>query len=148
MNFKSILFLPLILLFVFGTAGNLSAQKKFKACGKKCKAVRISDPGEIYSTYEFSSEEEDQIMKITSEACLSKVLDAHTEDTWPSKMQELDDRIANEDKTKMYKVFLLCEFGDGKNVLVVPAKLNKKMPEGYAPEADFYIVIGDSGIEK
>ena len=143
--------LSIITLLVFGffafTGNTAFAQKKYKAMGVKCQSVTITDPGELYSTYEFSEEEAAEIKLKLGDKLYKDIIAKYNESAWPEKLGDFDTRIENEDKTKKYKVFLLHAF-DGKNVLVVPAKLNKGMGEGYTSSSDFYIVIGDEGLKK
>ena len=125
----------------------LHAQKKYKTMGKKFVVVTITDPGELYSTYELNDEEAAALKKEFGEDLFKDITGKYNEGAWPSKFGDFDTRIENEETTKKYKVFLVKEF-DGKNLLVVPAKYNKGMGEGFAPDSDFYLVIGDKGLNK
>lgn len=133
--------------FISLSSGSVLAQKKYKLMGKKYKAVKITDPGELYSTYDFEDEEASELKKTLGAALFENINANHTETTWPEKFGDFDTRIDNEEKTKAYKVFLVAELGE-KNILVVPAKYNKGMGDGYTSSKDFYIVIGNSGLSK
>lgn len=127
----------------------LQAQKKYKTHGMKCRRMEIVDPGELYSTYEITAEDEETLTQNEGvrEDLMQVIIDNCTENaaSWPEGMRTLDSRIDNPDVLKKYVAFEVAEFGD-RHVLVIPAKYNKGMPAGFAPDEDFFIVIGNKGI--
>jgi hypothetical protein len=141
----SIAALLLILFFILPNAA--SAQKKYKTFGRKCVAMTLADPGEMYSTYKFSEEEGEKLTAAgMPETMMSDISDHYNEGSWPSAMNNLDSRLENTETIRMYKVFKVTEW-DGKCLLVIPAKPNTKMPEGFKPVQDFYMVINVGGVK-
>lgn len=141
-------FLPLAILFLLYSS-SVFAQSTYKTHGLKCKATKIIDPGEMYSTISFSEEDEANIRKAVKNSDLAEdIFDLHTESTWPDKMKDLDNRTSELGKATIvtYKVFKVCEV-DGKIILVIPVKGNSGMPRGYVPDHDFYMVIGIEGVK-
>ncbi len=129
----------------FLAAAPVQAQIKYK--GKK---VEILDPGKLYSTYNLDPEELDELYaQGFSEQQVEHIGKMSHEDYWPAKMAELDSRLDNRTTIKEYTVYrigYLKEQSPDKSILWVRAKKNKKMPAGFAPKEDFFIIIGDLGI--
>jgi hypothetical protein len=128
----------------------VQAQKKYKTHGHKCPRVAITDPGELYSTYEFTTEDEEtlKLNEGLGEDLTQLVLDGSREssEAWPEGMRTLDSRIDNPEILKQYKAFEVAELGE-MLVVVIPAKFNANMPKGFAPSEDFYLLISNKGIE-
>lgn len=137
----------LLLILLFMMPHSASAQKKYKTFGRKCAAVSITDPGEMYSTYELSSEEQGDILKSgVSEDLMGDILGYDNEGSWPEAMTNLDSRLENAAVIMKYKAFKVATW-DSKCVLVIPAKYNANMPQGFAPDHDFYMIINKIGIK-
>lgn len=126
----------------------LQAQSSRYKVGKvKCVKVQITDPGEFYSTYEFEKSDIEFLKESKlSDADIEKIKMANTESTWPAQLGNFDVRIQQADKIKNYTVYKIAEFGD-KYLLVAPAKYNRDMGEGWAPQNDIYFVVGKSGVK-
>ncbi len=127
----------------------LNAQaKKYKIEGKKCVRVEITDPGELYSNYTLL-DEDIALMKIEGikPFLLETITNFHTEDKWPSAMGDLDSRVKNPDKMKSLVAYKVCKF-EGKYLLVIPAKFNKDLGDGWTPSRDIFMVIGESGVKE
>lgn len=133
-------------LFVFSA----SAQKVYKTFGQKCAAVRIIDPGALFSTYVFSAEDSTEMLRQIKSSELIADIDAHhTEEGWEGNMKKLDSRVSPEGQAAImnYHAFIVCKI-PGRVVLVIPASQNKNAADGYAPTHDFYIVISNTVVRK
>ena len=130
--------LPLIMwfsLFLLNSS-SLSAQKK---------RVVIIDSGELYSTYIFTESEEEDIRAQVSASVMQEILDYHTEDSWPRDIASLESRENNRPAISSYMAYQVAKTGE-KVILYVPARKNKKLPDGLRPKRDFYFVIGTEGV--
>ena len=124
------------LIWVFSISA-LFAQKRVK--------VSIIDPGQLYSTYEFS---EGELEATSLPAKIQKdIITYGVESNWPESIQGLGFRTDNPEKMKKYKVYKIAEINENRCILVVPAKENKKMPKGMKPSRDIYFIMGLDGIE-
>lgn len=110
--------------------------------GKKAKIVA---PGDLYSTYNLSKDEEKSISAQVGADGLSSIKAACREENWPNSISEFTDRQSNKQKIKQYKVFIVASIGD-KYILWVPEAKNKKMEEGMRPNRDFFIIIKKTGV--
>ncbi len=141
---------PLVLTLVFILSVSLvnAQSKKYKLDGIKYHRIEITDPGEVYSTY-ILQESDIELLKIekVKPYLLDQITNNHTEEQWPKELGNLDSRVANPDKIKSYTVYMVCKF-DKKYLLVIPAKYNADMGEGWAPTKDIFIVVGENGIKE
>lgn len=136
----------LICLIVFSSS--CSSAKKYKTMGVKCPSVKITDPGEIFSTY-LISEEEIKFLKEEefSPSDIDTIQKYGTEKNWPDAMNNLTSRFANADKIKLYRTYKLAKLND-KTILVIPASKNAEMISEWKPLHDIYIVIGAGGVKE
>lgn len=151
-SFFPFVFLLMLMAFLVTSCGSA---KKYKSLGKKCASVKISDPGEIYSTYlindaekKFLKEEgftDDQIKTIQEKG---------NESAWPASLNNFTSRIANPDKIKALKAYKLATLEDPvaktdkKIILVIPAEKNKDAEDGWAPSEDIFLIIGPGGVSE
>lgn len=135
-----------LLLIVF--VSSCGSSKRYKTMGNKCTPVKITDPGEIFSTY-MISEEEIKFLKEEgfSQAEIDTIQKYGTEKQWPAGMNNLTSRFANPDKIKSYHAYKLTKFND-KIIIVIPSQRNTVEEEEWAPVHDIYIVIGVGGVKE
>jgi hypothetical protein len=140
-------FTVLVLLLLVGNALPLSAQKKIKWEGKKFQAVTITDPGELYSTPDFTESEISQLKAVgkLSQHHVDLIMANYHESQWTNKMNNLDNRIENPGIIMRLKVYKVAKVED-RYVLYVPVKGNGNLPEGWVVTKGFFIVIGTSGV--
>ena len=136
-----------IVLLMF-MASSCGSAKKYKTMGVKCKSVKITDPGEIFSTY-LINEEEMNFLKTGdfSQSEIDTIQKYGTEKNWPDAMNNLTSRFANADKIKLYRVYKLTKMNE-KIILVIPASKNSEMISEWKPLHDIYIVIGAGGVKE
>jgi len=122
---KLTLFSAVLLAVLFVSVG---ASKKYKFHGIALAKVTLVDPGELYSTYEFSVEEENAIKKAVNndQALFDEIATYHLEENWPEPLKDFNWRIANGEKMKMFVAYKLCDLPGDRCVLVIPLKKNKK----------------------
>jgi hypothetical protein len=124
--------------------------------GTKLSKVTITDPGELFSTYELeddaagvaalnalpglSAEEKADIYKYSTEA------------NWPTGMATLESRQKNRELIKKYNAYMLTSFTNSSNrkisILEVPKSKNSSISGEMALDHDIYIIITDMGIKK
>jgi len=140
--------LVLAIFFILSSTLVNAQSKKYKIEGKKCTRVQITDPGELYSSYELL-DEDIALLKIENikPFLLESIKNYHTEDKWPSEMGNLDSRIQNPDKIKSLVAYKVCKL-EGKYLLVIPAKHNSELEVGWAPSRDIFMVIGETGVTE
>lgn len=130
------LFALLALLLV---STSLFAQFKAK------RSVKISDPGQLYSSYNLSREDENAIRKQVGDEGLSLIKSACHEEQWPKGIAAFDDRQKAREKIKQYKAFVVAQFSD-KYILWIPAKKNKRMDDEMKSPNDFFFIVGKKGV--
>jgi hypothetical protein len=109
--------------------------------------VTITNFGDLYSTYSYSSADEDDIRDQVGSSMLSEIkTDAH-EDSWPNDISGFDDRQTNRPKMYNYNVELVCTLGSDKVVLRAPVGQNSHMTGGMRLKHDIYFIIGKSGVD-
>jgi hypothetical protein len=140
---KRYLILICMLVGAYMAAPHASAQKVFK----KAQKSAITDPGELYSTYDFNETE-----IATIKAAMSKpektedVIKWANEAGWPQGISDFSERIKEDKQALMKKlvVFKVVEIDD-KWLLWIPMNKNKK--SGLTFSHDIYFVISKSGVK-
>lgn len=136
----------ILMLFICSGLIAQAQPKQVKLKGHKCPSIAISDPGEFYSTYNFS---DNDLHALDSAGLKNTVIDNiiahHTETSWPGKLASLDERIANPDILKSYVVYKVAEINN-MVVVLVPAKYNSDKPEGWALTEDVYFILSKAGV--
>jgi USP8 interacting len=137
-NMKSVI--GLFLVAVTFTA----CTKAFYIDGKKAQAVKITDLGEMYATYNLSQAEKTEVSRQLNEKSLLDVIIRYTkENTWPDAVNTLDDRLANRKTMERYNFYKVASFGN-KTIVSVPAEKNQHMPAAYIPQGPMYIIFSSS----
>jgi hypothetical protein len=114
-------------------------------------AATISDPGEMYSTWDWNKELENSLIDAGRKAEIETIKAHYTEEGWPEKFKDFDTRIENPETIKKYRGEVIAVFPNGDTPLVVlhvPANQNGHMPEGWRPKEDIYVVIKQSAVAK
>lgn len=136
----------LFLLLFTGTV--LQAQsKKYKIDGRKCARTEITDPGELYSTYDLSDSDIESLrsQKVKSKL-IDKIIAAHKETNWPAKLGSLDARMQNPEQMKAYVVYKVATVNDI-IILVAPAKYNNTFPEGWSLTQDIFFIVNQNALK-
>lgn len=117
--------------------------------------VYITEPGDLYSTFDLNSDENAREVMVGSyiltEEEFSYLASMSTENSWPSGMATLDERLASAEQIKDYVTYFVATFGPAGDdfVLVwVPLYGNEHMPQEMQPtsEEGFYMVLKSSGV--
>lgn len=111
------------------------------------EGVIVTNFGDLYSTYSFSSSDEDDIKDAVGSSKFNEIKTYAHEDNWPSDISGFDDRQANRPKMYNYAVELVCRFGDNKALLVAPVNSNNHMKGGMKLTHDIYFVLQASGVD-
>lgn len=140
--------LSLIIALLLSAESAHAQPKKIKLQGVKCHRVTIAEPGEFYSTYDFS-ENEIQAMrenKLKPEL-IENIIHNHREESWPPKLGQLHERIDHPDQIKAYTLYKVTSVGNI-HVLVAPVKYNSNHPEGWIPDNDIFFVVHDKALSQ
>lgn len=107
---------------------------------------RITDAGELYSTYNLSTYRNGLVVAFGEETADYMIANS-TESAWPAGLSTLDLRTVHNPE---FKYFVLTEVASLNNgnmlILLVSAAKNKHMPAGLRPEKDFYFVYNKPGV--
>lgn len=140
----TIILSTLVLLFVCACGATT-----YQLMGKKYPAVVIDDPGELYSTYEFTKADRKELIEQGfKDETIRNIEKMAVETNWPIGIKELDGRSALREKMKQYKAFKIGKISGGeKAIIAIPASSNKKMPKDMRPAQDIFFVIGTGGLK-
>lgn len=115
--------------------------KGFLFDGKKLPEVTISDLGELYSTYKFTSQDEQQIKsQLKDQSLFSEIRTFSNEEKWPSGVNTLEKRLNTRSTMKNYHFYKVATIGT-KTIVAVPAEKNKHMPSSFIPSGPMYMVF-------
>ncbi|UPT66236.1 MAG: hypothetical protein M0D57_17410 [Sphingobacteriales bacterium JAD_PAG50586_3] len=113
---------------------------------RSAKQVTVTNFGDLYSTYTFSSTDEADIKDAVGSSVFQDIETYANERNWPSAISGFDDRQTNRPKMYNYYVELVCEFGD-RVVLRAPVSKNSHMSGGMRLTHDIYFIIGKAGVD-
>lgn len=142
---KTILFSLLIVAAGLSFTG---ATKKYKYHNMKLPQVSIVAPGELFSTYQFT-EEENRLVRAAvkgDESLFLEIEKCHMEEYWPEPLKDFNWRIAHGDVIKKFVAYKLCALEGDRCLLVIPLVKNKKVKEVEFTR-DIYIVIRTTAIK-
>lgn len=115
------------------------------ALAKKAPWVAIDDPGELFSTYQFSPSEEQSIRDQVGGRAWDDVLAYGNEGGWPEAFDDLEERTSNPDTLKRFRVQRVAEFED-KALLRAKRSKNRHMPAAWQPPKNLYLVIAANAV--
>lgn len=110
------------------------------------KRVRITDAGELYSTFDLGDSEASSALRRMFGASYNKMLKRSTESGWPSGLATLSSRQDNRDAIESFVAYEVYRFGQYV-VLVIPASENTGQPADLRSSEDFYMIFNEPGIE-
>lgn len=113
--------------------------------GQDTKAISITDPGELYSSYIFTASDQETLVKALGQEKFTIIKGASHESQWPSGIATLDSRTQKRDQIMLYHVNIVATLGEKSVIEINPAN-NKHMPAEMISDRSFYFVIGNSGI--
>lgn len=120
--------------------------KGFMFNGKSAPQVKVTDIGELFSTYNFSSEEKQQLnSQIKNAELVNEILTYAKEDAWPDAINTLDERLKVRPTMLKYNFYKVATAGS-KTVVAVPADKNKHMPSGFVPQGPMYMVFASKAV--
>jgi len=132
------------LLFVAVLIGFSSCNKGFFFDGKKIKAVLITDLGEMYSTYNFSSSEKEELgRQLNNKALIDEITRYSKESTWPDAVNTLDERLNSRSTMMKYHFYKVAVLGN-KTIVSIPKDKNGHMPAGFRPNGPMYMIFASS----
>ena len=121
-----------------------SCNKGFYFDGQKAKEVSISDMGEMYSTYNMSNAEKEELgRQLNNKALVDEIVRYSKENTWPDAVNTLDDRINNRAIMTKYNFYKVGTIGN-KTIVTIPKEKNTHMSAGFIPAGPMYILFASS----
>ena len=133
-----------VIVLMFIAASFTACTKVFYIDGKKATAVKVTDLGEMYSTYNLSQAEKTEVTRqLNNKSLLDEIVRYAKENTWPDGVNTLDDRLANRKIMERYNFYKVASFGN-KTIVSVPAEKNQHMPAAYIPQGPMYIIFASS----
>lgn len=122
----------------------ISCNKGFFFDGKKIKAVLITDLGEMYSTYNFSSSEKEELgRQLNNKALIDEITRYSKESTWPDAVNTLDERLNSRSTMMKYHFYKVAVLGN-KTIVSIPKDMNGHMPAGFRPNGPMYMIFASS----
>lgn len=138
---KSVRFL-FITFFLSGCL--ISCNKGFFIDGKKAQQVAITDLGEMYSTYNMSiSEKEELGRQLNNKSLVDEISRYSKENTWPDAMNTLDERLNNRPTMMKYHFYKVATLGN-KTIVSIPKEKNTHMPASFIPNGPMYMIFASS----
>ncbi len=130
-----------VIILVFLFSGLSSCTSRFYFDGKKTTQVTVTDLGEMYSTYNLTKSEKEEILsQLNNKALLDEIIRYSKESTWPDAVNTLDERIAGRTTMLKYHFYKVAIFGN-KTIVSVPKEKNTHMPAGFIPTGPMYIIF-------
>ncbi len=115
--------------------------KAFYFDGKKATEVRITDLGEMYSTYNITEADKTEIkQQLKDKNLIDEIVRYSKENQWPDAVNTLDERLDNRSVMMKYNFYKVASFGN-KTIVAIPQEKNKHMPAAYIPQAPMYIIF-------
>lgn len=112
--------------------------------GKKIPGVTISDIGDLYSTYNLSNQEKQQLgNQLKSQSLLNEIVTYSKESQWPDAVNSLEKRLKVRATMAKYNFYKVASIGN-KTIVSVPAERNRHMPQGFVPSAPMYMIFASS----
>lgn len=129
-----------------GSGESDSQSMKMGSKPKNGRRVSVSDFSELYSTYQFTPEDEAIIIDAIGANQLDTVKTNSNEKAWPTGISTFSDRQLNRSRMYNYHVELVCYIGE-KALIKAPANKNQEVGEGLNLEHDIYFVVGKNVVE-
>lgn len=121
-----------------------SCNRGFIIDGKKAQQVTISDMGEMYSTYNISNAEKEELgRQLTNKALVDEIVRYSKEATWPSAVNTLDERLSTRSTMAKYHFYKVATLGS-KTIVSIPKDKNGHMPAGFVPSTPMYMIFASS----
>lgn len=120
--------------------------KGFLFDGKKTPEVKVADMGDLYSTYNFSKEDQIQLSSFFNNKNLVTDIDAYSkEKNWPAAISTLEKRLLVRTTMLQYHFYKVATLGT-KTIVALPPDKNRHMPAGFVPATTIYMVFASKTI--
>lgn len=113
------------------------------------RATKITDPGQLYSTYNLESDESgvaNWLRNTYGNAAAAEILKRAVESGWPSAISTFSSRSNYREGFRDYVAYHIADIGSDKVLLWIPMNKNGHMPAACRGEHDIYMVYGRSGL--
>jgi hypothetical protein len=119
------------------------------ASSTKGTPIRWVDSAQMMSTPNLPDDPDAlaAIRAVVGEAGLQEVIDYSHERNWPGSMSTLQGRNDNRSAISSYVAYAAVDLKDGRYILWIPAAENQHMPANLRPTKNFFMMIGESGIQ-
>jgi len=127
--------------------GFSSCNKGFMIDGKKAHQVIITDIGEMYSTYNMSSSEKEELgRQLNNKSLVDEISRYSKEGMWPDAVNTLDERLNNRSAMMKYHFYKIATLGN-KTIVSIPKEKNGHMAAGFIPNGPMYMVVASSVVK-
>ncbi len=112
--------------------------------GKKAQPVLIADLGELFSTYNMSGPEKEEVRaQLSNKDLLDEIINYSKESEWPVAINSLEKRLNMRSTIMKYRFYKVAQFGN-KTIISVPKDKNKHMPAGFVPSGPMYMIFASN----
>ncbi len=109
--------------------------------GKKVQPVMIIDMGDMYSTYNMTNAEKEEVSRqLNNKALLDEIIRYSKETMWPDAVNTLDERLNSRVTMMKYRFYKVATLGN-KTIVTIPQNKNKHMPPGFIPGGPMYMIF-------
>ena len=112
--------------------------------------VHIADPQQIFAAADWTEDLDKAAKAAGWDKRIAEMQAALNEKSaWPAKMKDGDARWFQMDVIRQYNVRVIARtsfYEQPAALLVVPARGNEHMPDGWKPATDFFVVIAAAGL--
>lgn len=115
------------------------------AFSQQATPTHIIDPGQLYSTFEFSAEDQQAIIAAVGAEKYTEINNAIHESQWPSGLATLDKRTQNRELIRKFSVTVIMTLSDKSIIEIAPGN-NLTMPAELRSDKPFYFFIGTEGL--
>ncbi|GEM_PF-3628421 len=115
------------------------------AFSQQAAQISIVDPGQLYSTFEFSAVDQQTVVATVGAEKYNEINNAIHESQWPSGLATLDKRTQNRELIRKFSVTVIMALDDKSIVEIAPGN-NSSMPAELRSDKPFYFLIGTEGL--
>lgn len=124
-----------------------SCNKSFFFDGKKVQQAVVTDIGEMYSTYNMSSSEKEELgRQLKNKSLVDEISRYSKESTWPDAVNTLDERLNKRTTMMKYHFYKVATIGN-KTIVSIPKDKNSHMPAGFIPNGPMYMIFSSAVIK-
>jgi hypothetical protein len=117
----------------------------FTGLAQESKSLSITNPGELFSTYNIGEAEKTIIVKAVGIDKFNAINQACHESEWPTGISNLNSRGERLDQMKQYSIIMVTTLDD-KCIIEIRPEDNRSMPKDMQSDKSFYFIMNASGL--